>query len=179
MLEAEGVTCYGVLAPGVWETYEDLATHERAFEKLGIDNVLLPQHDRIRFALRRDLAQEQGRYHPESQAGQAQLGWHIFDDAINVVNQHFAHIASLDKKPLQKGMLIIDELGRLELMRGEGLTEAVSLLEHGPTACFQDALLVVRDTLVSLAEERFTAWGGCQRIAPDEASEHLVLKTLS
>ena len=51
-LAADGIPCAGVVAPGVWVPSE----HDDAngFEKLGIDNLLLPQGERITFARRRD-----------------------------------------------------------------------------------------------------------------------------
>lgn len=47
--EARGVAVGGVLAPGVWRevTARDGAA---SFEKLGIDNILLPEHETIPFA---------------------------------------------------------------------------------------------------------------------------------
>ena len=66
-LSGDGVQVAGVLAPGVWRVREPhevpgergLAGEGR-FEKLGIDNVLLPGGERVPFARRRDLALAEG-----------------------------------------------------------------------------------------------------------------------
>ena len=78
-LAADGIPCAGVVAPGVWVPSEH--GDANGFEKLGIDNLLLPQGGRIPFARRRDLAQAEGTFDPNSQSAQMQLGWEISDDA--------------------------------------------------------------------------------------------------
>ena len=66
-------------------------------------------------------------------------------------------------------LLIVDELGRLELMRGEGLVEAMALLDRGPTRAFPHALVVVREDLLPLAHGRLApVWGAPVPIHPDE-----------
>lgn len=97
---AQGVVAEGVLAPGVWrrrapgeeEGARGLAG-AGAFEKLGIDNRLLPTGETLPFARRRDLAQEDGAYDAESQSARAGLGWEISDAAIARVNAHFDELA--------------------------------------------------------------------------------------
>ena len=86
--EARGVVVGGVLAPGIWRkvTARDGAT---SFEKLGIDNILLPEHETIPFASRRDLAVLDGTFDAESQSARAQLHWEISQDALARVNAHF------------------------------------------------------------------------------------------
>ena len=88
-LSGDGVQVAGVLAPGVWRVREPhevpgergLAGEGR-FEKLGIDNVLLPGGERVPFARRRDLALAEGSFDPTSQSASAQLAWEIADEAI-------------------------------------------------------------------------------------------------
>lgn len=172
-LRDEGVTCYGVIAPGDWVASESPHANADGFEKLGIWNVLLPEGERIRFADRKDLAKANGSFDGESEAGRAGLGWHISDDALAKVNEHFATIARQCSEAAcdhaergesgSRGLLVVDELGRLELQHDGGLTEAVKLLEQGPQGCIQDALVVARDTLAPIVEERFAhIWGGCE-----------------
>lgn len=194
-LMAEGVEVAGVVAPGVWrrrEPFEAVGEPGLAgvgeFEKLGIDNVLLPQGERVAFARRRDLALAEGTFDPTSQSAAAQLAWEISDDAIARVNAHFDTLrqvgtsrnesasASDDERcQALNGLVVVDELGRLELMRACGLTSAVALLDAGPTARFPHALVVVRDWLQGRAEERFAArWGGSEVLAPDNAARALV-----
>ena len=100
-LSGDGVQVAGVLAPGVWRVREPhevpgergLAGEGR-FEKLGIDNVLLPGGERVPFARRRDLALAEGSFDPTSQSASAQLAWEIADEAIARVNAHFDRIAA-------------------------------------------------------------------------------------
>ena len=73
------------------------------------------------------------------------------------------------------GLLVVDELGRLELMRDGGLVSAVALLERGPSARFPHALVVVRDWLCPRAEERFAgAWDGSRMLSPGDDARGLV-----
>lgn len=178
-LGAEGVRCAGVTAPGVWRKRQLGATlpeGERAvdsraeseYEKLGIDNVLLPGGERVPFARRVDLACQAGAYNSRSQSARAGLGWAIDDAAIARVNAHFRKLA--DACQNAASLLIVDELGRLELMRGEGLVEAMALLDRGPTRAFPHALVVVREDLLPLARERLApVWGAPVPIHPDDA----------
>lgn len=55
-LGAFGVPCAGVLAPGQWVPSTGPHADANGFEKLGIDNVLLPGGERVPFARRGDLA---------------------------------------------------------------------------------------------------------------------------
>ncbi len=190
-LEARGAVCDGVIAPGVWR--EDEAG---GFDKLGIDNELLPTHEVVHFARRDDLARADCAFDANAQSAQAKLRWHISDKAIQKVNAHFDALIEAAKEPQTvdmsecscihadqtKRMLIVDELGRLELLHNEGLTSAMELLKRGPEERYECALLVARDMfdLHRLAEMRFAAaWGGSKRISPtDEARDEIVASVL-
>lgn len=175
-LESQGARCAGVIAPGVWVPSD--TGDANGFEKLGIDNVLLPEKKRIPFARRRDLALAEGTLDPESQSAQMKLGWEISDDAIAQVNRHFDNIArtvreggdrttAADPAKGNPGLLIVDEFGRLELLRNLGLASALALIDAGPTQAFPHALIVVRDTLLQVATERFSpAWDDVRPISP-------------
>jgi hypothetical protein len=79
------------------------------------------------------------------------------------------------------GLLVIDELGRLELEEDEpgGFSSAVRLLGRGPTRLYQHALIVVRDRLAHLARARFAhAWEETRLIAPDEQARRLITGAL-
>jgi len=168
-LAAEGIAPYGVIAPGVWQEpgKEDPAhVDENGFEKLGIDNVLLPEGSRIPFARRRDIAQAEGLLDPESQSSQANLKWCIDESALDRVNAHLARVRGNAGKP-GAGMLVIDELGVLELLRGGGLVEALALLEQGPQPAYQHALVVVREQLLPCLDGRFEKWGERAYVSPD------------
>ena len=179
-----GVTAYGVIAPGVWadrRANPGFYPHADAngFEKLGIDNVLLPNREKVAFARRADLAAQEGAFDPNSQSARAKLAWHISDEAIERVNGYFATLCEPCEHEETPGLLIVDELGRLELERGQGLTQAVRTLENGPSPRFQHALIIVRDALLPCLEGRFGAWGERAEIGPDEQSRELVLGIIS
>ena len=222
-LTRQGVPVAGVLAPGQWVPSAGERADASGFEKLGIDNVLLPSGERVPFARRSDLARADGTFDEESQAARAELAWHISDGAIARVNAHFDALAGeapsaaaaagadaasggaavetaravdsvRDGAPMDAsddvaiggadaeaatavpGLLIVDELGRLELWRGEGLTSAVALFQRGPTPAFPHALVVVRDYLADKAEALLApAWLDIARIEPTEAAKQGVL----
>lgn len=172
-LAADGIPCAGVVAPGVWVPSEH--GDANGFEKLGIDNLLLPQGERIPFARRRDLAQAEGMFDPNSQSAQMQLGWEISDDAIAQVNAHFDRIAARTHHNGRQSLLVVDELGRLELIRNQGLASALALLDEGPSPAFPHALIVVRDVLVDLARERFApSWGDPALVSPTQDAEEAI-----
>ena len=199
-LGAFGVPCAGVLAPGQWVPSTGPHADANGFEKLGIDNVLLPGGERVPFARRGDLARADGTFDEESQAAKAERAWHIDDAALDRGNAHFDEIeiathasaaAPVGAKPHSErsaegaeskdpsrapGLLIVDELGRLEIWRGGGLTSAVALLAHGPTPAFPHALAVVRDYLLDDAEALFAeAWPDHCRISPDDTGRAVIL----
>ena len=169
-LEAAGVECHGVVAPGIWAERAD-----GTLDKLGIDNLLLPGHELVPFARRADIAQKEGTFDKKSQAGRAQLRWHISDDSIAYVNEHFKMLQKINVRHNGSHgnhvVLFVDELGQLELLREEGLTEAMKLLSSGPKSIYSHAVVVARNLfgLPERVEELFSeAWGGCKRITPDE-----------
>lgn len=176
-LSAAGVGVFGVLAPGVWREYVD-EKGTACFEKLGIDNKLLPSGELIPLARRRDLAQAEGVFDENSQSAKASLGWEMSDDALAEVNEHFRNLAAGSSEELRdRGLLVIDELGPLELLRGGGLIEALTLLESGPNARWGHALVVVRESLVDLAVERFSrSWSEVEVVAPGEEAKSKVVR---
>ena len=164
-LQAAGTCVAGVVAPGQWVPRPEGQPGGKhgfdgagRFEKLGIDNVLLPQGERIEFARRRDLAAGGKAFAEGTQAKAAKLGWAISDTAIAQVNAHFAALAKQaanETKLAPHAMLVVDELGRLELLRGCGLINALAILDAGPTPQFPHAIAVVRETLLDEARRRF------------------------
>jgi len=177
-LALNGIRSYGVLTPGLWKSNQT-ESGETAFEKLGIDAILLPQKERFSFAQRRDLAE---RVDPKSQSTQAMLHWEIDDRAIQQVNQHFDRLSSGEDSAStipgsRKGLLVVDELGPLEILYGQGYTSAVTLLEAGPSDLYDDALVVVRNPLCEKAEERFAHhWPATIRLLPDKDSRKRILE---
>lgn len=176
-LQDEGIVCAGVLAPGVWRELSDdelacaasdAGEAPSRYEKLGIDNVLLPSGERVVFGRRTDLVEAEGLLDEASQSGRAKLGWTIFDEAIATVNEHFAQLSqNSSDNGGASSFLVVDEIGRLELQHAGGLTEAMSLLRQGPTEAFPHALVVVRSWLAERAEEAFCPmWGPAVYVAP-------------
>lgn len=156
-LQEKGVPLEGVLAPGVWRPSPD---KPNGFEKLGIDNVMLPGGETVPFARRRDLApDETSKMELQGMPADMKLAWAFSDEAVERVNAHFSALAT-GELPARPGLLVVDELGRLELERGGlGLTEAVDLVAQGPRPGWPHALIVVRDWLAPRARMVFgPAW---------------------
>ena len=167
------VTCYGVIAPGIWVESNTDAANDQGYEKLGINNLLLPDNVTVPFAQRADIADL-------SQAGRVGLGWHIDDAAIARVNEHLSSIEKRAEDDRRHKLLVIDELGRLELDHESGLVEAMRLLRNGPCAGMKDALVVVRETFAERAESLFAeTWNGVLRIAPTRQDAELVKRHLA
>lgn len=167
-LEAGGVQACGVIAPGVWKPTDS------GFDKLGIDNLLLPERRTVPFARRRDLAEAAGSYDGRSQSARADLLWAIDDEAIDEVNAHLQNLAGVDGPG--RRLLVIDELGRLELLHGGGLVAAMGLLDRGATPAFPHALVIVRAQLLDFAHERLAAapWDGMRDISPNDDAASLL-----
>lgn len=194
-LARKGVASYGVIAPGTWVDRRNRRDRRdrrgtpvvnkyvdaNGFEKTSIDNVLLPSGERIPFARRLDLAAQEGKIDADSQSSQAKLFWNISDEAIAQVNAHFEQLREgpVANSAQAPGLLVVDELGRLELLRGEGLTEAMQTLEEGPTETLRHALIVVREQLLPHLGGRFAKWGEQVQLAPDEQSRIMVIETFS
>ncbi len=183
-LEGRGITPYGVIAPGTWIEHADESGV--TYEKTGIDNELLPQHEVIPFARRADLAAQDASGKACTQAQRAQLAWAIEDDAIDRVNAHFDELAMRLADAGQpdeqgRGLVVVDEFGRLELLRDEGLTSAMRVIEQGATPRTPHALIIVREQLLDIALDRFAqaGWNGVQPISPDEAGEQALLDAYS
>ena len=115
----------------------------RGGEKLGIENVLLPSRERVLLAT-------------PTEAGPSSLGlgWDFDPAALARVN----------------ALLVIDEVGPLELRRGAGLTAALELLAAGPGPAWPHALVVVRAALADEVAARLSpVWGEPALLSPNEA----------
>lgn len=186
-LQSEAVPVAGVVAPGVWVPSDGPHANKDGFEKLGIDNVLLPAGQRVHLARRRDLVLGSAACGAACQSERAALGWLMDDRVLARVNEHFAWLAASDAHGRQDsgaavpGCLVVDELGRLELVRGEGLTHAVELLARGPRPGWSHAVAVVRKDLLPAAHALLDdAWAGQVReIAPSPEMLHRLAHDLA
>lgn len=194
-LAESGVRAWGVLSPGEWCLRPEGKVGGEAergrsgagrYEKLGIDCVLLPEGERIPFARRDDLARAEGGADADSQSARAGLCWAIDDAAIDQVNAHFEKIAARAAAAGEHGaadagagLAVVDELGRLELLRDGGFSSALRLLEAGPTRLYGTAVAIVRASLADAARARLErAWGSVSAIGPDDAGRAAVLRAL-
>ena len=156
-LEAEGVPVRGVLAPGVW----------RDGEKVGIENVLLPSRERVLLAT------------PAEDGCSTGLGWEFDAAALARVNAHLVGLAA-DSGDAQPGLLVIDEVGPLELRRGAGLTAALELLSGGPKPAWPHALVVVRSALAEEVAARLKpVWEQCAHVFPDKSGVERLREVLA
>ncbi len=183
-----GIRCVGVLTPGTW-----VDDGKGGFFKTGINAMLLPGGEVFRFADRYMPNDKQGSQpcsqpcsepsaqpslqlsqpssqgsqpsvQPSSQSSQsdsAGLGWKIFDEAIDRINSHFDKLCESGLQ--ERDLLIVDELGALELTCAMGFTSAMKLLKDpaikGATVK-PNAIIVVRPELISAAKANFEdTWG--------------------
>ena len=92
-------------------------------------------------------------YKPEGLEGEP-LHWTFDEQVLAWGNQVF-----LDSVPTE--LLVVDEIGPLEMKRGRGWTNALMALDSKK---YRQAILVMRPKLLSLAQERWT-WGKSIRIS--------------
>lgn len=154
-LEANIITCYGVIAPGRWRLCGD------RYEKTGIDNELLPSHKRLDFAIPSDKKLDNSNFN---------MSWNISTKAIYEVNRHFSMLIKKRNDAISKGILVIDELGILELTRGEGLTEAIELVRLGPSPLTPNAVIVIRESLLNAVGDLFDKWDKIAIVRPNAES---------
>jgi nucleoside-triphosphatase THEP1 len=120
---AQGYQVAGLLSPAVF----------RSGKKIGIDLLDLATRDRRR------LARLQAEYSPEVGGRR----WRLDQRALSWGNQILGAIDDCD-------VLILDELGPLEMLERDGLTQAFELLEAGR---YSLACVVVRPALLPAAFE--------------------------
>ncbi len=195
-LEESGVALYGALTPGVWRHRSPQEIEQEGgpsacgeYEKLGIDAVLLPQRERFFFA--RPVDREDGEAEcdgnvavdgqPANQSRRANLSWDISEEALAAINAHFDALQASGPSYSGSRLLVIDELGRLELCHDGGLSSALRMVDAGPSGAYPHILTVVREALIDRAHQRFRAvWhDDMVDIAPDEDSARLLLDALA
>lgn len=135
----------GVYTPAVFEEGE----------KVAIDAVLLPSGQRFEFAPKLKGVQADGL---------KRLGWDFQDSAMARINAHLRTCVGCD-------LFVVDELGPLELLRGQGYVQALELLD---AQAVSSALVVVRPALLDEVRAR---WGSFEAMTP-ESSVSAFLDTL-
>lgn len=186
-LGERGIAVSGVLNPGLWrhrcpQEIEQEGGIEAVgeYEKLGIDALLLPQRERFPFAVPASRSADA----PDgfaSQSRAAKLAWDISDEALATINAYFDALAKDAPDAGEPGLLVIDELGRLELLRNGGLTSALRMVDAGPSAAFPHMLAIVRSDLLDIAHARFgQVWkGGIADIFPNDDAARMILEAYS
>jgi nucleoside-triphosphatase THEP1 len=158
-VQTSGVVCPAVLRNAL--TPEGITT-----QKIGIDALLLPQKERLHFAMRRDLATKI----PRDDKG---LHWIFDEDVTRQINEHFMTLHTSGTSgtpggtPGMSGMstgalLVVDELGPLEFIHNQGFTAALDVHD---AARYQHALIVVRPSLVEVAQKR---WAVAEVLTPED-----------
>jgi nucleoside-triphosphatase THEP1 len=137
---SKGITVNGIITPAVFENGE----------KTGIDCMLLPDCRTIPFGKRFDLINGKD----DTFDAKIQQRWIFNNSAMKEINAHLAHITA--DHPSEK-LFMVDEIGSLECKKGQGFTEALRILEKGH---YNDAIVVIRPTLLDAAQKRFTSGAG-------------------
>lgn len=120
-----GLDVAGIVSPGVWD-------RER---KIGIDAVTLRSGERRRLAIGRT----------EASAGPGTQSWVFQPETVIWANRVLAQAVSCD-------VLIVDELGPLEWLRGEGFVAGIEAVSSGR---YRYALVVVRAALLDHARRHW------------------------
>jgi len=139
-----GLAPLGLLSPPVYQNGR----------KVAIDLLAIASGERRRLA---ELRQADAR-----EPGVSTENWHFDPAALNWGNRVLESIQSCD-------LLLIDELGPLELNRAEGLTSGLALIDQ--RGC-RLACVVVRPTLLAAARQRWP-WGEILEITANPAGEDL------
>jgi nucleoside-triphosphatase THEP1 len=123
--QKSGLVIGGVLSPGVYEGDRRVAIEIR---DIGTDE-------------RRTLA----RLRPRPDPTAAIKKWEMDPDVLDWGNSIFSRRAELD-------LLVVDEIGPLELLHASGLLAAIQAIDRGD---YRGAVVVVRPSLLEKASERW------------------------
>ncbi|HEX7432566.1 MAG TPA: nucleoside-triphosphatase [Anaerolineaceae bacterium] len=138
--KALGINASGMVSPAVFES--DF--------KIGIDLLDLGSGAKRHLAARRRASDKE----------QITEDWHIDDETLNWGNDILAHSGSCQ-------LLILDELGPLELERGVGLRNGMGLIA---ARRYRLACVVVRPTLLEIAKTHWP-WGEIFNVRSSQPSE--------
>ncbi|MGI6216301.1 MAG: nucleoside-triphosphatase [Coriobacteriales bacterium] len=151
-MDAEGLSLFGFITPAVFE----------GDTKTGIDAMLFPSRETFEFAKLANAHSDEKSMAPLSAKDQnPRAHWDFSDEAMGKINSHLSSVGAGD---LAGKVFLVDELGPLEMIRGEGITEAMRILDGG---LFDNAIVVIRPELLDEAERRWgAAPGGYEVIDP-------------
>ena len=116
-LKDKNLSVSGVVAPGAWA--DD--------EKTGIDSILLPGEELVHLAVRK----------PDFSEGYSRK-WKFDDEVLEKINNHLWNLGDCD-------YVVIDEIGPLEVIKKQGFTNALKILEEG---YYQNVIVALRPSLV-------------------------------
>jgi nucleoside-triphosphatase THEP1 len=138
--KAHGINAVGLVSPGVFE----------AGNKIGIELVDVASGSRKRLAVCRG----------KSGKGQFTLDWDFSDEVLNWGNSILGQLETCQ-------LLILDEIGPLELQRGEGLMNSIALINarHYGLAC-----VVIRPSLLEIAQALWP-WGLVSHVRTNDSAE--------
>jgi len=114
-------------------------------QKTGIVAWLLPGSERLLLARPRDSLDSV----PSDDVG---LYWVFDNEVMERINQHLRSLEALPTPEVGSPLLIIDEIGPLELVHNRGFTEALRLLDAG---VYPEALVVVNLELIDVSRDRW------------------------
>lgn len=117
-LKDKNLSVSGVVAPGVWD----------GDEKKAIDSILLPDEELVHLAVRK----------PDFSEGYSRK-WKFDDEVMEKINNHLGNLGDCD-------YVVIDEIGPLEVIKKQGFTNALKILEQGN---FKNVIVAVRPSLVN------------------------------
>ncbi|MDR1712765.1 MAG: nucleoside-triphosphatase [Coriobacteriales bacterium] len=138
---AAGHTVVGIITPPIFGKKD----------KLGIEAWLLPTDERFNLAnVQPRVAQPTAPTRPD-----ADLAWRFDDTAVQRINDHLQTLA-FPAAQSPETLLVIDEIGPLELLKGAGFTAALDLLDK---QVYEQAIVVIRPSLIELAQQR---WPGSE-----------------
>lgn len=134
--QAEDKSVYGVVSPGVFDAEGT---------KVAVNAQLYPSSETFL------VGQKQANI-SRSCCGN-RIPWDFNEEAVDAVNKHFETYDGTAR------VLVIDELGPLEINNNGGFLDPLNLLKRGPSACAPTTIVVVRHRLLgSLKALLADAW---------------------
>ena len=140
-----GLPAHGLISPPVWA----------AGQKIAIDLLDVHSGERRRLATARSAVA--GDSQPSALDGPATRGWFFSPATLDWGNDKLLSLQRALRRPHAPdggGLLLVDELGPLEFLHGQGLQAALTLLDAWQAGW---ACVAVRPSLLPLAQARWPA----------------------